>query len=407
MPSQAGAPSQARSKGGTAKPGGELLTECNPATFALHYLLMVDVRPAGDPRTGTSSPWRLALERFAVRRLVQLPPWLQTKLSGRPPLHIDGLTLHPELQLLLAAWKRRGGGRLRADSVEAARRALRAEMIRHPIRCTVGSVRDLAIPTAAGTLGARLYAPPVADRSAPLLLFFHGGGFVTGDLDTHDAACRLLCRHGELPVLAVDYRLAPEHPFPAAVEDAVAAFDWARRHAEELGADGVCVGGDSAGGNLAAVVARQTHARGGAEPAAQLLVYPVLDFVRHWPSRDLFATGFVLERADRAWFTSHYLRGGVDRSDPRVSPLAASDLSGLCPAYVVTAGFDPLRDEGEAYARALTAAGVPTTLQRHDGFVHGFVNMVAVSPASHAVTQHIAGAFGAMARRATPRRSAC
>jgi acetyl esterase len=339
------------------------------------------------------------LEQFVVRRLVDLPAWLQTKVSGQPPICVDGLTLHPEIQLLLAASKLRGGIALRAESPIVARAGFRAKTCRHELSCEVESVSELTIDAATGPLAARHYAPPSTRGAQPLLVFLHGGGFVLGDLDTHDAACRVLCRHASMHVLAVDYRLAPEHPFPAATEDAVAAFRWAAMYAEQLGADAsrVCVGGDSAGGNLSAVVAQQTRGRGPA-PAAQLLIYPTLDSAGSTRSAELFASGFVLDTKDQRWFTSHYVPDDVDRADPRLSPLRVVDASGLCPAYIVTAGFDPLRDEGEAYARKLVEAGVPTTLRRYDGFVHGFLNMVGASPASRAILIEIASTFGAIVR---------
>jgi len=346
------------------------------------------------------SAWTTRLERFVARQLIGLPASWQTRLSGQPPIQIDGLTLHPEIQVLLAAWKWRGGFSLRADSAGAARASFRTEALRHAIDCELPSVRDFSIETPAGPLPVRHYCAGAS--GAPLLVFFHGGGFVLGNLDTHDGPCRLLCRHSGLDVLSVDYRLSPEHPFPAAVEDALAAFRWAARHAEDLGADAarVCVGGDSAGGNLSAVVAQQTRRTAGPTPKAQLLIYPYLDALEESPSAKLFDTGFVLDREDRSWFSDQYLPRGLDRSDPRLSPLRIEDASGLAAAYVVTAGFDPLRDDGEAYARKLASAGVRTTLRRYDGFVHGFLNLVGVSPASRAIVLETAAAFGAFVREA-------
>jgi acetyl esterase len=346
------------------------------------------------------STWTEKFERFVVRRLLDLPPWLQTKISGQPAICVDGQTLHPEIQLLLAAWKWRGGATLRAESPLLARAAFRAEILRHRSPCEVENVSEFAIDAATGPLRVRHYRPPPGPGVDPLLVFLHGGGFVLGDLDTHDAPCRLLCRHGGMHVLAVDYRLAPEHPFPAAADDALAAFRWASLHAEELGADPtrVCVGGDSAGGNLSAVVAQQARAIGGPAPAAQLLLYPTLDSIEVTRSAELFSKGFVLDKEDRHWFTIQYVAGGVDRTDPRLSPLRVEDASGLCPAYIVTAGFDPLRDEGEAYARKLVEAGVSVTLRRYDGFVHGFLNMVGVSPASRTIVIEIASTFGEIVR---------
>jgi acetyl esterase/lipase len=270
-------------------------------------------------------------------------------------------------------------------------------------RIQVRSVRDLTIPGAAGSLRARHYAPDAA-APAPLMVFYHGGGFVTGDLDSHDAPCRLLCREGGLHVLAIDYRLAPEHPFPAGVEDAVAAFRWARAHASELSADpeNVGVGGDSAGGNLSAVVSQLTAQDGGPQPAFQLLIYPVIEPQGERPSRSLFANGFFLTKDDMTWFDEHYFGSkGANQSDPRGSPILARDLSGLCPALVFTAGFDPLRDEGEAYAAALESAGTPVTLRRLEGFIHGFINMIGVSPVCRAALADIARSVGALAATKT------
>ncbi|MBV8219110.1 MAG: alpha/beta hydrolase, partial [Solirubrobacterales bacterium] len=224
-------------------------------------------------------------------------------------------------------------------------------------------------------------------------------GFTYGDLDTHDGVCRVLCRHAGVHVLAVDYRLAPEHPFPAAVDDARAALSWAFANASRIGADParIGVGGDSAGGNLAAVVSRLAARDGGPAPALQLLIYPATDMTTRHRSRDLFAEGFLLTESEMDWFEDNYL--GVERTssnDPRASPLLAEDLSGLPPAFVVTAAFDPLRDEGEAYAKALEEAGTPATLRRFPGFIHGFVNAAGVSRTARDAVVEIAGVTRAM-----------
>jgi acetyl esterase len=200
-------------------------------------------------------------------------------------------------------------------------------------------------------------------------------------------------------VLAVDYRLSPEHPFPAAVEDARAALRWAYVNAERLGADPsrIGVGGDSAGGNLAAVTSQLAANDGGPAPVLQLLIYPVTDFTIRRRSRELFGDGFLLTNAEMDWFEANYLGpGSPQASDPRASPLLATDLSGLAPAFVVTAAFDPLRDEGEAYARALQDAGTPATLRRFPGFIHGFINAAGVSRTARDAVVEIAGATRAM-----------
>jgi acetyl esterase len=239
-------------------------------------------------------------------------------------------------------------------------------------------VTELTVRGADGQLGARLYVPRNAGRG--LLVFFHGGGWVVGDLDSHDAYCRDVAVEAGLRVLSVDYRLAPEAEAPVAAEDAIAAFSWAVEHAEDLGVDPtlVAVGGDSAGGNLAAVVAQQSVLRGLPAPALQLLLYPALDLVGRRPSRDLFGEGFFLTEDDIIWYREHYTPDPAIRSSPLVSPLLASDLSGLCPAHIVTAGFDPLRDEGNEYADLLSAAGVPVTHICEPDMVHGFANILAL-----------------------------
>jgi acetyl esterase len=316
----------------------------------------------------------------AARALAALPPPLARVLAGRPVV-IDGQRLDPEMQfgMRMVALSERGGPGTPADArVEMARSVRRVSL---PL--PIGAVESLR----AGELPARLYRPRAA--TGGLLVFFHGGGFVAGDLDTHDVPCRFLAERSGAAVLSIDYRLAPEHRFPAAVDDALAAFAWARDHAAELGADSarIAVGGDSAGGTLATVVARL------ADPAFQLLIYPGADWNAQTYSRARFAEGFLLTAEDIAFYREHYLPDDAAALDPRASPLLASDLAGSAPAYVVTAGFDPLRDEGEEYARKLAAAGVPVALRRQDGLVHGFVNAVAVSRAAALATAELAGAL--------------
>jgi acetyl esterase len=324
-----------------------------------------------------------------ARALAALPPRVQAKLSGRPPVTLDGQRLEPEVQLLLSlrgvigepVWDERlSPARARALAREESAMAAGTRPI------PVGRVRDLAV----SGLAARHYAPPEDTGPRPLLLFFHGGGFVVGDLDTHDAPCRMLCRHAGVHVLSVEYRLAPEHAFPAYLDDAHAAYAWAREHGRELGGDGrVAVGGDSAGGNLAAVVAQETRGPGG--PDLQLLIYPAVDASRRRRSHELFGEGFFLTDTLMEWYAGHFLGPDADPTDPRRSPLLAPDLSGVAPAVVVTAGFDPLRDEGEAYAAALAAAGVPVLARRFTGLFHTFINAVGISPASRAAMAEVGG----------------
>jgi acetyl esterase len=310
-----------------------------------------------------------------------LPAALQLRLSGRPQVRLDGRELDPGMQLALQALALRGNpsviGAANSDPEPTAVRARihREALISSSHRTRVGDVREL---TVANTLRARHYSPPSrGGPPRPLLVYFHGGGMVIGDLDTHDEPCRLLCRHADVHVLSVDYRLAPEHPFPEPLHDAEAAFRWAAEHAAELGADPgrIAVGGDSAGGNLSAVVAQRAAQDDGPAPALQLLIYPSTDYALETESMRLFADGFYLTANDRRWFDTRYLSGAeTDRGDPRVSPLRG-DLQGLAPAIVVTAGFDPLRDEGDQYAEALRLAGTPVVHYHAESLIHGFINM--------------------------------
>jgi acetyl esterase len=237
---------------------------------------------------------------------------------------------------------------------------------------------DTAIPGPGGPIPVRIYRP---DIRIGTLVYFHGGGWVLGNIKTADAVCATLAHRAGATVISVDYRLAPEHRFPAAVEDAWAATTWAHDRRAELGSAGrLAVGGDSAGGNLSAVVAR--HARDqGIEVALQLLVYPVTDADLDTGSYRDNASGYWLTRDGMAWFWDQYVPDG-DRFHPDASPLRADDLSGVAPALVITAEFDPLRDEGEAYAERLAQAGVDVTLRRYDGLVHGFFRCPAVMAAS-------------------------
>jgi acetyl esterase len=337
------------------------------------------------------------LQPLLGRALAALPARAQLALSGGEPLQLDGQRLDPGIQLLLRLLQARGEGSLASDPDAdpiAERERARAEALASAGRPTpVGGVAELELEGGAGPLRARHYAPPEPSGREPLLVYFHGGGWVICDLDTHDEPCRLICRHAGVHVLSVDYRLAPEHPFPAAVEDALAAARWALANAEQLGADPdrVAVGGDSAGGNLAAITARAL-AREGARPLAlQALIYPATDFTSRRRSDELFAEGFFLTQAAREWFERHYLPDGVDRADPRLSPLRAPDLQGFAPAVVATAAFDPLRDQGEEYALALAQAGNRVALRRFPGLIHGFINFTGVNRASREATIALAG----------------
>jgi acetyl esterase len=255
-----------------------------------------------------------------------------------------------------------------------------ARFVSNPEPPELKSVEPLAIPAPHGSIPARIYTPKTLRRKdglAPVLVFFHGGGWVIGDLDSHDVVCRKLADEGELIVVSVDYRLAPEHKFPAAVDDAIAATKWIAENAKQIGVDAarLMVGGDSAGGNLAAVVAIAARDGNGPAIAGQVLIYPATDFTMMHPSHREPETSILLTHSAIKWFRDHYLNGVADVGDWRASPVRAKTLIGLPPAYVLTAGADPLRDEGDEYAERLKEAGVPVTYRHFSGQFHGFFTM--------------------------------
>jgi acetyl esterase len=325
--------------------------------------------------------------RLGARVLPALPERAKRLLMGGRPVTIDGSTLDPTLQIFLAAQKLAGVSGLSEGKHpvivrERMRKALLA-MEHEPV--AVGGVGALSIPGAAGPIPARHYWPEGGGAS-PLLVYYHGGGWVFGDLDMFDRPCRLICRGAGIHVLSVDYRLAPEHPAPAGLEDAYAAFRWALQHGGELGAEPgrIAVGGDSAGGNFAAVVSQRGRDEG-TPPALQVLLYPITDMTARTRSRRLFGDGLLLTEDDMEWFNRQYIGGSeLEPSDPRISPLLATDLSGLPRALVITGGFDPLRDEGEAYATAMRDAGVVVDLRRMDTLIHAFANFVPLGGGSAA-----------------------
>jgi acetyl esterase len=329
---------------------------------------------------------------LTLRAALALPERLQRVLAGRAIVR-DGQRLATDVQLSL---------RLQRLSREVGAETLpipegRLAILRHTALTggtqPVGAVRSLRV---AG-LPARLYVPSGPSSAehvqtpGPTLLFLHGGGWLYGDLDSHDAACRFLAERSGVRVLAVDYRLAPEDPFPAAYDDALAAYRWLVENAESVGADRdrLAVGGDSAGGCLAATTAIEA-AREGLPLAFQLLIYPGTDHTATTGSRELFREGFYLTGEFMDLASATYVPAGVDPRDPRLSPIYADLPRGLAPAYVVTAGFDPLRDEGEAYARKLADAGVELELRRFPDQIHGFFNMVGAGRTSRAANVEIA-----------------
>jgi acetyl esterase len=369
--------------------------------------------PGADPAPRGESRRRDAIVNAAAgvtaRALPRIPDAVKRLMLGGRSITVDGNTLDTTLQLMLALQRSsRVGGLVASADIAVARTQLRklAAIIAPAI--AVG-VTDIALPGPAGPMRARHYVPVdsvsvdssrtrSSEGPEPLLVFFHGGGFTIGDIETHDGLCRLLCRDAGVHVLSVDYRLAPEHKAPAALQDCYAAYRWALEHATELGADPtrIAVGGDSAGANLATVVSQQARDDGMQLPTLQLLLYPVTQFGGETRSMTLFADGYYLAKDDMDWFRDNYLSGSsVKMTDPSVSPLRSDDLSGLPPALLATGGFDPLRDEGNQYAEALAAAGVAVDHRQYGSMVHAFANFFPLGGGSVTAMTDIVSALRA------------
>jgi|SRR5579885_1118019 acetyl esterase len=275
---------------------------------------------------------------------------------------------------------------------QEARRRMEANPIARGTAEPIAKVEDRRIPGPAGELGVRIYTPE-ASAPRPAIVYFHGGGWVLGNLDGSDAQCRALANAARCVVVSVDYRLAPEAKFPAPVEDCYAATRWVAQNAPDLGCDPrrIAVAGTSAGANLAAVVPLMARDRGGIPQLAfQVLVYPITDGSMNTRSYRENGQGYFLTAASMAWFWKHYIHDDNDRFHPYAAPINAPDLRGLPPALVITAEYDPLRDEGEAYAERLRAAGVPVTCTRYDGTIHSFVSMPNLEVGKRAFNQIVA-----------------
>ncbi len=335
----------------------------------------------------------LALEQAIRLVFGTLPPAAREKLAG-PPVVVDGARLDPDLQLLLRLERMSSAG-TPAAAVDRRREHLdvASALVGGPPPAGVDT-RALIIDRAGDgpALPARLYEPAGLAAGSPLLVYLHGGGWVTGSLNSHDTVCRFLAVTAQLRVLAVAYRLAPEHRFPAAVIDAVDGLRFARARAASLGADpgAIALGGDSAGANLAAVAAHLAVRGGEPGPDRLLLFYPPCAVIGRTASREQFGEGFLLTDADIVWFRDHYLPSTSAYDDPRASILLADDLTGMPPTQLITAGFDPLRDEGEQFGERLARAGVPVLLRREPDQVHGFVNMIGLSARSRAAVAEAA-----------------
>ena len=333
----------------------------------------------------------LKTQRAVLRAILALPAPVLRLMAGGRRVERAGRVLDPGLQLI--AHQARRQPPMSSATPEQARAGASAGFALAAAPAAPGvRFEGVSIPASHGTIPARLYRPADQDPSAPVMVWMHQGGAVIGDLETSHSFCTLLAAEGRGPVLSVDYRLAPEHPFPHGLEDALTAYRWAREHAAGFGGPvgRAAVGGDSQGGNYAAVICQELKRAGEPQPVLQLLVYPATDMASETPSMTTFGDSYPLTADTMHWFLSHQVPLGVDRADVRLSPLREPHLEGLAPAIVCTAGFDPLVDQGEAYAHRLIHAGVPTLYRCYDRLSHAFLSL-GVVPACEAAGREIAG----------------
>lgn len=329
-----------------------------------------------------------AFARFALRRVMRLPPALLRLMSGGGVAYQGGRTLDAGFQFLAA--RSRNAPSLASMSPQDARRAVAQALAMALPDAPGGVVAEEGVCRGeGGEIPVRVYRPERTDPTAPVMVFAHGGGGVLGDLDMAHPFCALLAARARCPVVSVGYRLAPEHRFPAGLADVLAAFRWARANAATFGAreGAAAIGGDSMGATLATAACRLLREAGETQPQLQLLFYPLVDMAGETPSMTTYAEAFGLSRASMDWCLGQYVGPGDDPADPRLSPLRAHDLSRLAPAIVVAAGFDPLVDQGLAYVKALRAAGVPTIWRGHDSLAHGFVAYAGLIPAAMAAAE--------------------
>lgn len=309
-----------------------------------------------------------SIEKYAARCIANIPTRIAKRLTKT--VKVDGQTLDPHLRIVLAVNKRNGGFETH-DSVESARKAYYhiAKVLEKP-EAPACDTKNTSVNTEDGPVPIRIYQP-AGHGPHPAVIYFHGGGYTIGDLETHDGLCRRFCRELRATVIAVDYRLAPEHPFPAGLNDCAAVTQWVVDSATSLGVDPgrIALAGDSAGGNFAAVISQEVSGI-----AFQLLIYPGTDARLHTNSKDLFADGFGLDKTTIDWFFKTYAKGAA-RDNPRISPAASTTLAKSPPTHVATAGFDVLRDEGLAFAAKLKDAGVSCSVDNHDSLGHGFVHL--------------------------------
>ncbi|MCH7959116.1 MAG: alpha/beta hydrolase [Candidatus Hydrogenedentes bacterium] len=331
------------------------------------------------------------IQKLMLAIFKRLPDSWLIRMAGGKALTIEGRTLDPMLQLM--ATQAASGPALESLTVPEARAAMKAGLALTNARPRVmSSTTKRIIPTTGRDIPVRVYRPQGTGPATPVVLYFHQGGHVIGDPDICEPFCTLLADVSKCVVMSVDNRLAPEHPFPAPVDDALTCYRWLCEHAPEIGGDPtkLIVAGDSAGGQLAAVICQQMKTAGKQMPIYQILIYPWVQAMGNFKSYDTFGDSYPLSASMMEWFADHYLNDPFDKNDTRVSPLLEQDLSGLPPAHVITAGFDPLSDEGEAYANKLRDAGVPVTFQCYEHLSHAFTALGGAVPKAQRACEEIA-----------------
>lgn len=333
-----------------------------------------------------------AVQKFVLKGMLSLPTPLLRLLSGGGVVYQGGRTLDPRFQFLAAAARRTP---LITSMTPDEARAATAQGLAATTGKVEAGVRteNLSIDGPRGPIRLRAYRPADQNSAAPLMIYAHFGGGVIGDLETCDAFCSILAADARCPVLSVDYRLAPEHRFPAGLDDVLAAYRWARDNTVRFGAPAgaVAIGGDSMGGNFSAVICQDLRRAGEPQPALQLLIYPAVDVASETQSMTTYTDTYPLSRSTMDWFMGHYMPADASPTDVRLSPIKEADLKGLAPAVVITAGFDPLVDQGEAYAKRLRDAGVPVIYRCYDAMAHGFTAFTGAVPAADVACREIAG----------------
>jgi acetyl esterase len=333
-----------------------------------------------------------AVQKLMLKAMLSLPTPFLRMLAGGGVVFRGGRTLDPRFQFMTNAARNTPSLAVLSPADARAGSAGALAMVAGRPEPGVRS-ENLSIDGPRGPIGLRAYRPAAQDPAAPVMVFAHFGGGVIGDMETCDAICRILARVARCAVVSVDYRLAPEHRFPAGLEDVLAAYRWVRGDTTRFGApDGqVAIGGDSMGGNFAAVIPQEMKRAGEPQPVLQLLIYPCVDAASETQSMSTYADAYPLSRQTMEWFIGHYLGPDADPTDPRASPIREAELSGLAPAVIVTAGFDPLVDQGECYAKRLQDAGVPVAYRCYDALAHAFTAFTGAIPAADIACREIAG----------------